>query len=111
MAIFILDIVIVLCLGGILFLFARVLPRISNETLNSSNSDSRTQWIVTYVEKSDEWVKIFSEKLLRRVKVIILKFDNTVSRRLNKFREEPQKETKLGEGGEVFISPESEEKE
>jgi len=109
MGTFILDILIVISLGGILYLFARVLPRVSDEALGLS-SESRTQWVVTYVEKTDEWIRLFSEKVLRRTKILVMKLDNTVNKRLNKFREDSPKNIKLSEDDiEEKITPEGEE--
>ena len=50
---------------------------------------------MAYLEKFDEWLKIFFEKFLRRVKVWILKLDNVVSERLSRFKKEVPKDLKL----------------
>ncbi len=82
-----------LSLGVILFLISRTFPRISEEELNSRLSKDKTHWLMTYFEKIDEWLKAFFEKFLRRMKVWILKLDNMISVKLNKFKKETAKET------------------
>lgn len=87
---FILDIIVVISLGAILYLFARTLPRISEVADDTLASRIRTHRLSMYVEKVDEWLKVFFEKFLRRAKVWILKLDNTVSDRLNRFKKGPK---------------------
>jgi len=87
---FILDIVVVISLGVVLYLLARTLPRISEVADDTLESRIRTHRLSMYVERMDEWVKAFFEKFLRRAKVWILKLDNTVSERLNRSKKGPK---------------------
>ncbi len=86
---FIFDLVIVLCAGTILYLVARALPKISDE--NNGKPVLKTSKTLVYLEKADEKFKKSREKLLRRIRVIILKFDNYLSGRLSKFKRNEDK--------------------
>ena|ERR1051325_3142953 len=91
---FILDMAIMLSLGYIVYLVARTLPRIE-DTNDSGNFVFKSHWITGYLERFDEWVAAYSEKFLRRTKVLTMRMDNSVSKRLHKFRKEAPKEAKL----------------
>jgi len=73
-------------LGTIVFLAARALPRITEtETVNPPKT--KISWLSSFpFEKIDAAVNAFMEKFLRRIKLILMKMDNTVSRHLNKFK-------------------------
>lgn len=81
-------------LAVILYLIAKTLPRVDDKEI-SATPIIKDQWITGYLEKIDEWIKIFMEKTLRRAKVLILKLDNIVTKKINHFKKEPAKETKL----------------
>lgn len=83
---FILQIFVMISLGTIVFLVARTLPRISEmETANVSEKKAN-RWSSFPFEKIDIAVNAFLEKLLRKIKLILMKTDNMVSRHLNKFK-------------------------
>ncbi|MDD5060973.1 MAG: hypothetical protein PHN44_01660 [Candidatus Marinimicrobia bacterium] len=85
---FILQIFIMFSLGTVIFLVARALPRIS-ETETANAPKSRTNWFSSFpFEKVDAAVNAFSEKTLRKIKLILMKTDNMVSRQLNKFKKD-----------------------
>lgn len=81
-------------LGVILYLMARALPRV-NDVDTAPIKEPRLHWLTPVLEKADEKLKLFLERLFRRLKVIILKLDNFVSVKLNKFRKEEPKEITL----------------
>lgn len=108
---FIFDLIIVLCLGTMLYMVARVLPKVNDKT--DGNPEFKTPRILIFLEKADEKFKKNREKLLRRIRVVILKFDNYLSGRLSKFKKNGEKN-----GGlhfdlkkEVSSYPETKEKE
>jgi len=88
MVTFVLEIIMVVCLGFILYLFARVLPRVEDANEAPIEERMRQHWLSLAVEKADEWLTAFFEKFLRRMKVWVLKADNWVSVRLNRFKKE-----------------------
>jgi hypothetical protein len=79
-------------LAVILYLMAKALPRISDEPENDRAEKSRAMF---YVEKLDTLLKTFLEKTLRQLRVWILKFDNFIGEKINRFKKETPKETKL----------------
>jgi hypothetical protein len=89
---FILEIAIFACLAGILALALRALPRISNEVFTGSHSFIKTHELTLFVERLDESLKAVFEKFLRRIKVIILKLDNIVTKKITKFQNDRSKE-------------------
>lgn len=89
---FTIEIAIMVSLAGIIYLLARALPRISDDVSNGPERQSR---LMFYVEKLDDFFKAILEKFLRQSRVWILKVDNSVTQKLNRFKKEAPKETKL----------------
>ena len=104
MTYFIIQTLIMLSLAVILYLMAEVLPRISDEPENGPGSRSRA---MHYVEKLDIILKTFSERILRQFRVWILKLDNVIGHKLNRFKKEIPKETKLPPAEEENKTPEN----
>ena len=73
----ILDLLIFLSLGIIIYIFARALPRVRDDISDSNKIE--TSKMLFYLEKADDKVKLFTEKFLRRVKIITLKFENLIN--------------------------------
>lgn len=94
---FILDLIVMVSLGTILLLLARALPRVSDE---ESEPQLRTPLMLVYLEKADKHVKMFSEKFLRRSRVVIMKLDNRLSERLSSFKKDSDKNGGLSLGFE-----------
>ncbi len=90
---FILEILIMLSLGFILYLAAKTLPRIDDR--EEGTSGFRTHWFVVYLERADERLKAVWEKMLRRAGVIVMKLGNSINVRLTKLKKESEKETAL----------------
>ena len=88
---YILHLIIAGSLGFILYIFARALPRIS-DTETPHEGMLKTHWLMSYIEKLDEWFLGFLEKFLRRLRVLILKFDNNLMKKLHRFKRETPKE-------------------
>ncbi len=86
MLIFILQMVVMISLGAILYIFARVLPRIDDTAIQEITSRVSFHKIVGYLEVMDEWFASLFQKFLRRVHVLILKLDNVVGEKLNRFK-------------------------
>lgn len=85
---FILEIFIMLSLGTVIFLVARALPRISDFEASAGETEKceKRWWSALPLEKIDKIFNAFLEKTLRRVKLILMKLDNMVSRHLGKFK-------------------------
>ena len=81
-----------LSLGAMLYLMAKALPRIEDENEDAVRmSHSR---VMAYVEKLDEISKVSLEKALRRVRVWLLRLDNFISKKLNRFKKNGAREAK-----------------
>jgi hypothetical protein len=90
--IFALTIVIFLALGVILYLMVRALPRVAEEPAKKNSFLDR--WARSRIpEKIDDAFNGFLIKFLRRVKVLVLKFDNAVSAGLRKATIEEKEKT------------------
>lgn len=90
---FILQILMMLGLGAILYLMARALPRIDDSEFNPPPHSASSHRLTVYLEKIDEWVNFFLEKFFRKLRLVILKLDNIVSQKLGKLKKETPKET------------------
>ena len=84
---FFLEILMTVSLAVMLYLMARVLPRINDSEVHTTPI-VKDQWFVRYLEIIDEWIAYYSEKMLRRTKVWILKLDNNVTKKLSRFKKE-----------------------
>ncbi|MEK7574361.1 MAG: hypothetical protein AAB514_02435 [Patescibacteria group bacterium] len=83
---FVLQIFIMISLGAIIFLVARALPRISEIEAVNIPERKINRWSSFPFEKIDIAINAFMEKILRKIKLILMKTDNMVSKRLNKFK-------------------------
>lgn len=76
-----------LSLAAIIYLVARAIPRVG-ELINPSDKKSYLEDFFKKIpwHKLDALISSWSEKILRKLKIFILKLDNLVSKYLNKFR-------------------------
>lgn len=88
---FIVEILIMVSLGTILYLLAKTMPRIDDR--ESDIPSLRTHWIMIYLEKADQRLKFYWEKTLRRSGIVILKLDNIINKKLNKLKKDIKKES------------------
>lgn len=85
---FIVTDVLMVSLGAILYLAVRTLPRVE-ENLPSEKKGIFERWIASEVpEKIDVAINGFLAKLLRKIKVLLLKVDNSLSGHLQKIKPE-----------------------
>lgn len=88
---FILNILIMVSLGVILYLVARTLPRIDDR--DAGIPTLKTHWFVVYLERFDKKFRYYLEKTLRRSGIIVLKLDNVINKKLSSLKKEGEKET------------------
>jgi hypothetical protein len=82
---FIFTIILMICLGIVLYLTVQALPRI--EEVPADEKGFLERWTHSEMpEKIDAAFNNFLLKFLRRTKVIILKFDNALAKHLQKIR-------------------------
>lgn len=80
---FILTDILMISLGTILYLVARSLPRIEEEPATKQNMFER--WVSSEMpEKFDAAFNNFLLKFLRKLKLVLLKADNSITRHLKK---------------------------
>lgn len=89
---FILQIVMVIALGFVVYLFGRVVPRVHDADIEKAKETSLFHWLVGYLEQVDDWLLWLFEKFLRKTRVNIMKLDNIISKRLAKFKREQERE-------------------
>jgi len=84
-----------LSLGVVLYLVAKALPRISDNGSDELDKKASSSSFVSSsaLEKADALVHSSFEKILRRLKVIVLKADNFITTSLGKIK------SKSGENG------------
>ncbi len=85
---FVIEMVMVASLAAVLYIAARVLPRVNEAEVDSVVPHIVVVRLTGYFERFDEWFAFISEKFLRRVRVILLKLDNVVSKKLSRFKKE-----------------------
>ncbi len=95
---FIIQTLIMLSLGAMLYLMAKALPRIEDE--NEDAMHMHHSRVMAYVEKLDELFKVSLEKALRRLRVWLLRLDNFISKKLNRFKKNTTKDVKPSLTGE-----------
>ena len=91
--------IVMISAGVILYLVIRALPRIDEEEAPSRKANFLDRWAASELpEKFDVILNSFLEKILRRVKIFLLKIDNTLSGRLKKIKTENGKKESLIDG-------------
>jgi len=87
---FIFIIILMVCLGTVLYLTVQALPRI--EEVPSEEKGFLERWAHSEMpEKIDAAFNNFLLKFLRRTKVLILKLDNVLAKHLQKIKPEEDK--------------------
>ena len=88
---FILQILVMLSLGTIIYLIAKTLPRI-DDTMPKELA-FREHWVTRKIEHIDKKIKTSSEKFLRRLGVVLLKWENKINKKVTRLKEESAKES------------------
>ncbi len=86
---FVSQILMMLSLAALLYLIAKTLPRIDENP--PKTLPLKEHWVTRRIEKIDQRIKITSEKLLRKIEVVLLKWENKVSKKVHKLKEESAK--------------------
>lgn len=80
-------IILMLCLGTVLYLIVKALPRIAE--VPGDEVDFFDRWAHSELpEKVDAAINSFLLKFLRKIKVLILKLDNTLGKHVQKIKAE-----------------------
>ncbi len=82
-----LQIIIMLSVGTIIYIMARALPRVGERVVPGTPAQYMDKLVKKVpFEKIDVFISGLAEKLLRKIKIYVLKIDNTVSAHLSKFK-------------------------
>ncbi len=93
---FIVQTLVMIVLAFLVYLLAEALPRVTDEEIDVLRA-RRSSRLVGYVERSDEALKSFTEKFLRKAKVWLLQLNNFIEAKLSKFKKDNGKTTTLPE--------------
>lgn len=93
---FILQTVVMLSLGTLIYLASRSVPRISEMELKSEPWSAHLDRLANKLplEKADAFTSYWLEKMLRQLKVVILKLDNLLTKHLRSLKTSPEEAKK-----------------
>ncbi len=103
---FILQLIVMVSLGAIIYLIARAVPRVTEIEAPSpreSYFDKLMQKLP--LEKADAFASLLFEKFLRKLKVVILRLENIVEKYSRKLK--PAESSGAVERQSLFESPEN----
>ncbi len=84
---FVFTTILMVCLSAVLYLMVRTLPRIEEEPTTGKVGGFLDRWAHSQIpEKIDIALNGFLFKFLRKIKVVILKLDNTLGSHLQKMK-------------------------
>ncbi len=83
----VIDLTLAVSAATFLFIVARALPRVGER----GDEEKKPSRLLAYLEKGDSVMKHWSEKTLRRVRVVIMKFDNFLGNKLSSFRKDAER--------------------
>jgi hypothetical protein len=86
MAEFILQLVIVVSGGVLLYLVARTLPRLDETDPTPGPRHLLPDWVMRYLERADEELIAFFERTVRTLRVLLMKFDNVLGERMRRMK-------------------------
>ena len=86
MAEFVLQLVLVVSGGILLYLVARTLPRLDETDTTPGPRHMLPEWAMRYLERADKELISFFERIVRTLRVLLMKFDNVLGDRMRKLR-------------------------
>lgn len=86
MAEFILQLVLVVSGGILLYLVARTLPRLDETDPTPGPRHMLPEWAMHYLERADEELIALFERIVRALRVSLMKFDNTLGEKMRKLK-------------------------
>ncbi len=82
---FIFSLILMICLGTVLYITVRALPRIEESSADADTKSAFERWAHSELpEKIDAAFNNFVLKFLRRAKIILLRLDNSIAKGLRK---------------------------
>ncbi len=102
---FILQIALMVSLGVIIYLFARAVPRVNDEVTASNRRNILAEWVSSLpLHKLDTAFSNFLEKFLRRVRLILMRLENSVAGYLTEVRKSNSAKSRNGEARSTLFS-------
>lgn len=90
---FVLQTIVMLSLGAIIYLFARALPRVSETVSSEPRKNYLEDFLKKFpLEKADAFSSYWLERFLRKLKIVILRFDNLLTKHLQSLKRPPTAE-------------------
>ena len=84
---FILNIVLMLALGTLVFLFVRAIPRVEDEDGQKHKRTIFEKWLVSELpERADIYLSNLFAKWIRKFKIFVMKIDNMLGSHLKKIK-------------------------
>jgi hypothetical protein len=83
----ILQLVLMISFAVIVYLMAIAVPRVEEDGDGSTKEKQTKHRITIHIDKLDAVLNKWKDKALRRIKIIVMKTDNYISRQLNKKEE------------------------
>lgn len=80
----ILQLILMLSLAVVVYLMAIAIPRVEETKAKNNNNGSTS----LPLEQLDDFLNSVKDKLLRRLKIVVMKADNFISKQLKKDKEE-----------------------
>lgn len=102
---FILELVMVASAGVFLYLVARTLPRLDETDPAPGPRHMLPEWMMRYLERADEELIAFFERVVRTLRVSLMKLDNTLGEKMRKLK----KSGTNGNGNKKGLAPLEEE--
>lgn len=105
----ILQIALILSFGIIVYLFIKAMPRIGNGE-DKKEPSLKNFFANIKLDQVDETINLVLEKVLRRLKLLIMRMDNSITGFLNNIKETAEKKTKWSPKQGLFEEAIKEEK-
>ncbi len=95
---FILEVIIFLGLGVIIVILARALPRVESEVNTNPSRENKFLLFCKKIplDKIDNYLNLALHKSLRKLKIIIMKADNFITKKLKSMRSNSNKKNGTG---------------
>ncbi len=87
---FILQLLIMGSLGVMIYLIAQTIPRIDDTP--PKDLEFREHWALKKLEHADKKIKTSTEKFLRRLGIILLRWENKINKKVTRLKEESARE-------------------
>lgn len=87
---FILQLLIMGSFGTMVYLLAQTIPRIDDTP--PKELEFREHWALKKIERIDKKIKTSTEKFLRRLGIILLRWENKINKKVTRLKEEAARE-------------------